>query len=78
MTRNLPKVLAGLAVAGAMTVGTAAPTMAQGVYFDGPGISVGVGHPWYRHHHYYRGPYAEYRPYHHYWGYRHHYYRDRW
>ena len=32
MTRNLPKIIGALAFAGAMAIGTAAPSMAQGVY----------------------------------------------
>jgi hypothetical protein len=75
MTRNLAKALAAAAFVGAMAVWTATPSAAQGVYLDGPGFDVRVGHPWYRHNYYYRGPYADY-------GYRHHYWRhrywDRW
>ena len=43
MTRNLPKILGAVAFVGAMTIGTAAPSMAQGVYFQGPGVEIGVG-----------------------------------
>ena len=69
MTRTLPKILGALAFVSAMAIGTASPSVAQGVYLDGPGFSVGVGHPWYRHHNYY---YGYERPYHRYW--RHRYY----
>jgi len=57
---------------GAMTLGTPSPASAQ-VYFDGPGFSVGVGRPWYRHHYYDPYAYGSYsyaRPY---WWHRHHY-----
>jgi hypothetical protein len=74
MTRKLPKLLLPLAFVGAMMAGSATPSLAQGLYFGGPGFGVGVGRPWYRHHYYYGGPYAYARPYHRYWGHR--YYRD--
>jgi hypothetical protein len=64
--------LGGLA---AVSLGTPSTASAQGVYFDAPGVSVGIGRPWYRHHRYYdpyaygySGYYA--RPY---WWHRHHY-----
>ncbi len=63
---NMSKTLLALGFVGAMAVGTAAPSLAQGVYFEGPGVEIGVGHPWYRHH-YYHGPYAYYGPHHRYW-----------
>ncbi|HUI97402.1 MAG TPA: hypothetical protein VLX44_16730 [Xanthobacteraceae bacterium] len=63
MTRNLPKILGALAVVGAVTVGTAGPTLAQ-VYFDGPGVAFGIGPRWH-HDYYYRHYYG--RPYHHDW-----------
>ena len=63
MRRNLAKTLAALAFVSAVAIGTAAPDMAQ-VYFEGPGVEIGVGPPW--HHHYYGRPY-----------YHHHYYRYR-
>ena len=72
MTRNVAKTLFALGFVGAIAVGTATPTLAQGVYFDGPGVHVGVGHPWYRHHYY--GPYAYYGPHHRDWRY-HEWYR---
>jgi len=71
MTRNVTRALAALGFVGAMAVGTATPTLAQGVYLDGPGFAVGVGRPY---HHYYRGPYAYYgHPYHHRYYWRHRY-----
>ena len=70
MTMNMSKSLLALGFAGAMAIGTAAPSMAQGVYFEGPGFGVQVGRPYYRHHYYY-GPYAYERPYHSYWRHRH-------
>jgi hypothetical protein len=57
--------LAALAFVGTVAIGTAAPAMAQ-VYFEGPGVEVGVGPRW--HDHYRSGPYYHH---HHYW--RHHY-----
>jgi hypothetical protein len=77
MTRTLAKTLVALGFVGAMAVGTATPSLAQGVYFGGPGFGVEVGRPWYRHHYYEPRPYAYYgRPYHHrrYW--RERYYGD--
>jgi hypothetical protein len=68
MRWNLPRTLAALAFVSAMAIGTAAPSVAQGVYFEGPGVEIGVGPRW---HH--RDYYYDYgRPYHRYW--RHHYY----
>ena len=58
MRRNLPRALAALAFVSAMAIGTAAPTIAQGVYFEGPGVEIGVG-PWHHRHYYDYG-----RPYH--------------
>ena len=67
MRTLVPKTLAALAFVSAMAVGTAAPSMAQGVYIEGPGIEFGVGPRWH-HRHYYRPYYHHY-----YWrhGYRH-------
>jgi hypothetical protein len=69
MTRNLTKILGATAIIGAMAIGTAAPSMAQGVYFDGPGIGFGVGPRWHRDYYYDHGPRYRYE-------WRHHYYRD--
>jgi len=63
----------GALVLGAMTLGTPGPASAQGVYFDAPGVSIGVGRPWYRHRYYDPYAYGSYgyaRPY---WWHRHHY-----
>jgi hypothetical protein len=63
----------GALVLGAMTLGTPSPASAQGVYFDAPGVSIGVGRPWYRHRYYDPYAYGSYgyaRPY---WWHRHHY-----
>ena len=67
MRRYVPRTLAALAFVSAMAIGTAAPTMAQGVYFQGPGVEFGVGPRWHRDYYYDHGP--RYR---HDW--RHHYY----
>ena len=62
MRRNLTRALAALAFVSAMAIGTAAPSMAQ-VYFQGPGVDIGVGPRWHRDYRYY-----DYGPrYHHYW-----------
>ena len=63
MRRNLPRALAALAFVSAMAMGTATPSMAQGVYFEGPGVEIGVGPRWHPRHYYY--DYG--RPYHRYW-----------
>ena len=67
MRRNLPRTLAALAFVSAMAIGTAAPTMAQ-VYFEGPGVEIGVGPRWHPRDYYFDHA----RPYHRYW--RHGYY----
>jgi len=76
---TLTRTLIALGFAGALAVGTAAPTLAQGVYFSGPGVSVGIGDGWhgYRHRHVYRDyGYYDDGPY---WRGRHAYrYYDRW
>ena len=77
--RILVTTAAALGVAGAIAVGTPAPTQAQGVYLEGPGVSFGIGEPYrYRNHRYYDGPYAYYRGPRHYgrdWSYDRRYYR---
>jgi hypothetical protein len=63
----MTKTVATLGFVGAIAVSAPSPTMAQGVYFQGPGVEIGVGRPYYRERHYrhYDGPYAYYgRPYH--------------
>ncbi len=70
--RMMTKAMVALGFIGAMALGAPTPSLAQGVYFSGPGIGFSVGRPWYGHryyrHHYYGGPYAYYgpRPYRHY------------
>ena len=67
MRRILPVTVAALAFVSAMAIGTATPTKAQGIYFQGPGVEFGVGPRYHRHYYYDYG-----RPYHRYW--RHGYY----
>jgi hypothetical protein len=73
MSRNVLRGLAALAFVGAIGVGTATPTLAQGVYVEGPGFDVGVGRPYYG---YYHEPYAY--GYHRYYRHRHYHDWDRW
>ena len=61
MRRNLPRALAAFAFVSTMAIGTATPSMAQGVYFEGPGVGIGVGPRWHRDYYY------DHRPYHRYW-----------
>jgi hypothetical protein len=71
--RKIIMAVVALGGLGAMTLGTPSPASAQGFYFDAPGVSVGVGRPWYRHHYYDPYAYGYYsygRPY---WWHRHHY-----
>jgi len=35
-----------------MAIGTTVPVMAQGIYFNAPGVHIGVGHPYYHRHYY--------------------------
>jgi hypothetical protein len=39
--------IAALGLAGVMITGTPSATLAQGVYFEGPGVEVGIGRPYY-------------------------------
>jgi hypothetical protein len=78
--RMLTKTVAALGFVSALAVGTPTASMAQGIYFGGPGVSVGIGAPYYgyRYHRYYGGPYRSWayeRPY--YRHYRHRYW-NRW
>jgi hypothetical protein len=50
--------LIALGFIGTIAGSTAVPAVAQGVYFEGPGIGIGVGRPAYRER-YYRG-YSDY------------------
>ncbi len=58
--RMMAKTMVALGFVGAMAVGTASPTLAQGVYFSGPGVEFGIGRPYYgdRNYRSYDGPYA--------------------
>ena len=58
--RMIAKTMVALGFVGAMAVGAASPTLAQGVYFSGPGVEFGIGRPYYgdRYYRYYDGPYA--------------------
>ena len=65
--RTLTKTMIALGFVGALTLGGASPTLAQGFYFQGPGVEFGIGRPAYRdrYYRYYDAePYAYYgRPY---------------
>ena len=58
--RMMAKTMVALGFVGAMAVGTASPTLAQGVYFSGPGVEFGIGRPYYgdRYYRSYDGPYV--------------------
>jgi hypothetical protein len=55
--RLLAKTALALGVLGAAALGGTGSVMAQGFYFNVPGVHVHVGHPY---HHYYRGYYDYY------------------
>jgi hypothetical protein len=57
--RTLSRLTIAAGVLGTIAGTGVAPALAQGVYFEGPGFSVGVGRPVYRERHYYRG-YSDY------------------
>src|SRR6516162_8545188 len=44
----LAKIMMALGLSATMSAATATPSLAQGVYFEGPGFGVGVGRPAYR------------------------------
>jgi hypothetical protein len=44
----LQKTMIALGFIGTMAAANATPSLAQGVYFEGPGFGVGVGRPAYR------------------------------
>jgi len=46
--RMIASTLVALGFVGAIAGGTAAPAAAQGIYFEGPGVGVEVGRPYYR------------------------------
>jgi hypothetical protein len=69
--RTIIAATVALGCIGAMALATPSTTSAQGFYFNGPGVSFGVGAPWFRHRYYDPYAYGYYdRPY---WRYRHHY-----
>jgi hypothetical protein len=77
---DLKRTLMSLGLVGATAIGIGSlptPSSAQGIYFDGPGVSVGVGDRGWRHHRRFYRDYGYYddRPY---WGRRHYRYYDRW
>ncbi|MGC2076921.1 MAG: hypothetical protein WA728_12985 [Xanthobacteraceae bacterium] len=47
--RTLARTVVALGFVGAMAIATTAPVMAQGIYFNAPGVHIGVGHPYHRH-----------------------------
>ena len=46
--RMITTAIAALGFAGAMAIGTPSATLAQGLYFQGPGVEFGIGRPAYR------------------------------
>ena len=59
--QTLAKTMIAVGFIGAAAAIAPAPASAQGVYVDGPGITFGVGRPYYGHRYYrdyYDGPYA--------------------
>jgi hypothetical protein len=48
----ISKWLVALGFVGAMAAGTPGPTLAQGVYLQGPGVGVEIGRPAYRERYY--------------------------
>jgi len=48
-----------LGFVGATAIGAASPSAAQGIYFEGPGVGIGIGRPYYSERYYrYDRPYA--------------------
>jgi hypothetical protein len=60
----LTKSMVALGFAGALTMSAPSATMAQGIYFEGPGVGIGIGRPYYRERYYryydYDRPYRYY------------------
>jgi hypothetical protein len=50
--RMITTAIAALGFAGAMAIGTPSATLAQGLYFQGPGVEFGIGRPAYRERYY--------------------------
>ena len=61
--RLITRSMVALGFIGTMAAATAAPSLAQGVYFEGPGFGVGVGPPAYREPYYRERYYRDYRDY---------------
>jgi len=59
--------MVALGFVGAMAVGAPSTTLAQGIYFEGPGVEFGIGRPYYRDRYYryydYDRPHTYVRPY---------------
>jgi hypothetical protein len=53
--RTLARTAVALGFVGAMAIGMTVPVMAQGIYFNAPGVHVGVGRPYHRHYYNYAG-----------------------
>jgi hypothetical protein len=53
--RTLARTAVALGFVGAMAIGTIGPVTAQGIYFNAPGVHIGVGHPYHRHYYDYYG-----------------------
>jgi len=78
--RMIAKTMIALGFVGTLAAAeTVTPAAAQGIYFSGPGVSVGVGRPYYRDR-YYRGyrSYGYDRPYYDGPRYRYRHYRRDW
>jgi hypothetical protein len=52
--RMITRSMVALGLLGTIAGGTTTPVLAQGVYFEGPGVGIGIGRPAYRER-YYRG-----------------------
>jgi hypothetical protein len=53
--RTLRRTAVALGFIGAMAIGTTVPVMAQGIYFNAPGVHIDVGRPYHRHYYDYYG-----------------------
>ena len=71
--RLATKTMIALGFVGAIAGGVSSPVAAQGIYFGGPGVSVGIGTPYYHHRYYRHYGYAPSWAYAHPWRYRPHY-----
>jgi hypothetical protein len=64
--RMITRSMVALGLLGTIAGGTTTPVLAQGVYFEGPGVGIGIGRPayrerYYRGYHDYDGAYALFR-----------------